>query len=217
MRNPGNRSRRPAAGIALAALLGLAWPMEASSYCLSGVRWPDNLRPADVFYNPSGKVTANQCIASGADMDNAVVSGIPPWVAIRFAGTTSKTANKKDDTNVVGWAKLGGQTLGITNYLQYDRFRTVPCGENLFSNLYEADVRITTQFRWTKSGTGGLGCPCAAGSAFYLNAVSEHEFGHVIGLCHVNVPSSLMYPSFGVCENKSKGADETAGENALCY
>ncbi len=209
--------KRMVLAVALGASLAIAWPGRAMAFCLTGVRWPDGVRPADVLYNPGGKVTANQCIASGADMDNAVLSGISPWVAIEFTGTTTKTANKKDSTNVVGWAKLGGQTLGITNYLQYDRFRTVPCGGNLFSNLYEADVRLTTQFRWTKAGAGGLGCPCAAGSAFYLNAVSEHEFGHVIGLCHVNQRSSLMYASFDVCENKSKGADETAGENALCY
>jgi len=47
--------------------------------------------------------------------------------------------------------------------------------------------------------------------------VAQHEFGHVIGLCHTNTPSSLMYPSFGACQNKSKGSDENAGENALCY
>jgi hypothetical protein len=147
-------------------------------------------------------------------MDSAVTSGITPWKAITYAGTTNAAANKRDGRNVVGWAKLGGGTLGITNYLSYDRTRTVACKGNLFSNLYEADVRITTSYRWT---AGGGQCPCAAGSAFYVDGVSEHEFGHVIGLCHVNQPSSLMYPSFGTCENKNKGNDETAGESALCY
>lgn len=183
---------------------------DALAYCLTGVRWPAQ---ADVFYNPSGKITSGQCI-SASQMDSAVTSGITPWSAIRYAGTTSKAGNKRDGQNTVAWAKLGGGTLGITNYLKYDRYRTVPCGSNLFANLYEADVRITTTYRWT---SGGGSCPCAAGAAFYLNAVSEHEFGHVIGLCHVNQPSSLMYPSFGTCENKSKGADENAGENATCW
>jgi hypothetical protein len=199
--------------LAAAAALGSLVASSASAYCLTGVRWPDNNRPANVSYNPSGKVTTGQCISS-SQMDTAVVAGINPWVAVTYAGTTGARANRRDGTNVVGWANLGGQTLGITNYLGYDRLRTVPCQGNLFANLYEADVRLTTQFRWTS--TQGQ-CPCAAGSAFYLNAVSEHEFGHVIGLCHVNQSSSLMYPSFGVCENKSKGPDETAGEHALCY
>ncbi len=183
---------------------------DALAYCLTGVRWPAQ---ADVFYNANGKVTTGQCI-SASQMDSAVTSGITPWSAIRYAGTTTKTANKRDGQNTVGWANLGGQTLGITNYLKYDRQLTVPCGGNLFANLYEADVRHTTSYRWT---SGGGQCPCAAGSAFYLNAVSAHEFGHVIGLCHVNTPSSLMYPSFGACENKNKGSDENAGENATCW
>lgn len=182
----------------------------AFAYCLTGVRWPST---ANIYYNANGKVTTGQCISS-SQMDSAVTSGITPWKAIRYAGTTTKTANKKDGVNTVGWANLGGGTLGITNYLNNDRFRTVPCKGNNFANLYEADVRLATAYRWI-SGSGG--CPCAAGSAFFLDDVSAHEFGHVIGLCHVNTPSSLMYPSFGACENKNKGSDETAGESALCY
>ena len=186
---------------------------DATAYCLTGVRWPDDLTPAPVLYNSSGKVTTGQCISS-TQMDNAVTGGIGPWRAISYGGTTTKTANKRDGVNVVGWANLGGQTLGITNYLKYDRTRTVSCGGNLFANIFESDVRLTTSFRWT---SGGGQCPCAAGSAFYLNGVSEHEFGHVIGLCHTNNPSSLMYPSFGACGNKSSSGDENSGENAICY
>jgi len=204
---------RPAVLTVLLATLLFSLATDAAAYCLTGVRWPDNLTPAPIRYNPNGKVTSGQCI-SASQMDNAVTSGISPWRAISYDGTTTLAGNKKDGVSVVAWAKLGGQTLGITNYLKYDRFRTVSCGGDLFSNLFEADVRITTTYRWT---SGGGQCPCTAGSAFYLNGVSEHEFGHVIGLCHVNQPSSLMYPSFGVCENKSSGGDENAGENALCY
>jgi matrixin len=194
----------------LVAVIGMTLAPGALAYCLTGVRWPSR---ADVFYNPNGKVTSGQCI-SASTMDSAITSGISPWSAIRYAGTTSSTANKRDGRNTLGWANLGGQTLGINNYLKYDRTRTVPCGGNLFANLFEADVRVTTTYRWT---SGGGQCPCAAGPAFYLNAVAEHEFGHVAGLCHVNTPSSLMYPSFDVCENKSKGSDENAGENATCW
>jgi hypothetical protein len=123
------------------------------------------------------------------------------------------TSGQCISSSQMGNAVTGG-TLGVTNYLSNDRFRTVPCGGNPFANLYEADVRLTTTYRWT---SGGGQCPCAAGPAFDLNAVSEHEFGHVIGLCHTNNPSSLMYPSFETCENKSSGGDENSGENALCY
>ncbi len=180
------------------------------AYCLTGVRWPGT---GSVYYNPSGKLTTGQCISS-SQMDSAVTGGITIWKALRYAGTTTATANKKDGKSVVGWAKLGGSTLGITNYLSYDRYRTVLCKGNYFANLYEADVRITTAYRWTSTGGG---CPCAAGSAIYLNSVASHENGHVAGLCHVSNPAALMYYATGVCENKGKTSDETAGESALCY
>jgi Matrixin len=201
------------AGAALAAALCGAAVPQAFAYCLTGVRWPDGDRPADVFYNTKGKVTSGQCISS-AQMDSAVTGSVSPWKAIRYAGTTSKGANKRDGQNTIGWAKLGGGTLGITNYLSYDRTRTASCKGNLFANLYEADVRLTTSYRWT-SPSGS--CPCAAGSAYYVDGVATHELGHVIGLCHTTDPSDLMYPSFGACEDKNKSSDETAGENALCY
>ena len=196
--------------IILAASCLLLATSGAAAYCLIGVRWPAS---TDVRYNPNGKVIAGQCI-SASQMDSAVTGAISPWRPLSYAGTTNKTANKRDGQNTAGWANLGGQTLGVTNLLRYDRQATFSCGGNLFANLYEADVRITTAYRWT---AGGGGCPCAAGSAYYLNAVSEHEFGHVTGLCHTNTPSSLMYPSFAACQNKSSGSDENAGENALCY
>lgn len=196
--------------LAVLAAVASTLAVPAMAYCLTGVRWPAD---TTVYYNPAGKITSGQCITS-SQMDSALTGGIGQWRALSYAGTTTKAANKKDGQNTVGWAKLGGQTLGVTNYLNNDRWRTVQCGGNLFANLYEADVRITTTYRWT---SGGGSCPCAAGSAFYVDDVATHEYGHVIGLCHVNTPSSLMYPSFGVCENKSKGSDENSGENALCY
>jgi len=194
-------------GIAAALLL----PADAQAYCLTGVKWPTP-PDASVRYNSSGKVTNGQCISS-SQMDNAVTGTIGSWKALTYAGTTSAKANRRDGVNTVGWAKLGGQTLGVTNYLRYGS-PILTCGANSFYTLVEADVRITTTYRWT---SGGGSCPCAAGSAFYLNAVAEHEYGHVAGLCHVSNPNSLMYPSFGACENKNKGSDENSGENALCY
>jgi hypothetical protein len=194
---------------ALAAFLVV--PADVQAYCLTGVKWPTP-PDASMRYNASGKVTSGQCI-SASQMDSAITGSIGNWRALTYAGTTSAKANRRDGQNTVGWAKLGGQTLGITNYLRYGS-PILTCGSNSFQTAYEIDVRLTTTYRWT---SGGGQCPCAAGSAFYLNAVASHEFGHVVGLCHTNQPSSLMYPSFGVCENKSVGGDENAGENALCY
>ncbi len=193
------------------ALLGLvALTPAAWGYCLTGLKWPTP-PDANFYYKAAGKVTSGQCISS-SQMDTAVTGQIGTWKALTHAGSTTKKANKPDNTNVVGWANLGSQK-GITNYIKYGT-PLLTCGSNSFYRALEIDVRLATAFRW--SSTAGS-CPCAAGSAFYLNAVAQHEFGHAVGLCHTNTPSSLMYPSFGVCENKSKGSDEGAGETALCY
>ena len=188
----------------------------ALAYCLNGVRWfPGGLASENVYYNSAKKVTTGQCISSST-MDNQVISGITAWDVLNYAGTTTKTPNKKDSQNTVGWAKLGGTTLGITNYLDYDRFRTktASCsGSTLWAELYEVDVRLSTSYRWVDTGP----CPCAAGSAFHLGGVSQHEFGHVIGLCHENDFATLMNSSVGACSVTNKGSDETQGEDALCY
>ena len=206
------RARPIVLAVAAVALVATA-SVPAFAYCLTGVKW--NTPPdAQIRYNASGKVTSGQCISS-SQMDSAATgNAISTWRALTYAGTTSARPNRRDGTNTVGWAKLGGQTLGVTNYLNYNGTFNLSCGGNAFAQLFEADVRLSTSYRWTS--TAGQ-CPCAAGSAIYLNAVAEHEFAHVVGLCHVNQPSSLMYPSFGVCDNKSKGGDENSGENALCY
>jgi hypothetical protein len=196
--------------LVILVLLAAAAPT-ARAACLTGLKWPTP-PDASFYYNAANKVPTGQCISS-SQMDSAVTGQLGTWKALTYAGTTTKKANKPDNTNVVGWANLGGQTLGITNYIKYGN-PILTCGANSFYTAMEIDVRLSTAYRWTS--TQGS-CPCAAGSAIYLNGVAQHEFGHAIGLCHTNVPSSLMYPSFGVCENKSKGADEVAGENALCY
>ncbi|HKQ62826.1 MAG TPA: matrixin family metalloprotease [Candidatus Polarisedimenticolaceae bacterium] len=203
--------RKTSIRILVVAVLAAAAVPAAWAYCLTGVKWPTP-PDATMYYNSSGKVTSGQCISS-SQLDTAVTGQIGTWKALTYAGTTSKKANRRDGQNTAGWANLGGQTLGITNYLSYGN-PILTCGANSFYTALEIDVRVTTAFRWTS--TAGS-CPCAAGSAFYLNGIAQHEFGHAIGLCHTNTPSSLMYPSFGVCENKSKGTDENAGENALCY
>jgi len=191
-------------------------PPSALAYCLNGLRWfPGSLASENVYYNSSGKVTSGQCISSPA-MDAQVTNAIGVWDVLKYNGTTTKKANAKDDQNTVGWANLGGTTLGITNYLKKDRFLTKfdTCGGGPWAELYEADVRLSKTFRWTD---GVVACPCAAGSAYSLGSVSEHEFGHVIGLCHENDFDTLMNSSIGACLNDRKGSDESAGENALCY
>src|SRR5678816_2622366 len=115
--------------------------LPASAYCLTGIRWPSN---TTVSYNPSGKVTGSvQCGGDASAMDSAVRGG-DSWSRMSIpSGTTSAKPNRQDGQNTVGWARLGGGTLGVTNYLNTDRFYNWQCGSNRFANAYEVDVRIT--------------------------------------------------------------------------
>jgi hypothetical protein len=199
--------------LSVAALVGFAVvaAAPASAYCLWGIKW--NTPPdANMYYNSSGKVTSGQCISS-SQMDSVVTGGVGKWRALTYAGTTTAKANRRDGRNTIGWANLGGGTLGITNLLRYGN-PILTCGSNSFYSAIELDVRLATAYRWTATGTA---CPCPAGSAFFLNSVAEHEYGHVTGLCHSSQSSALMYATFGACQNKSIGSDDNAGQNALCY
>lgn len=196
---------------AVLLVLAVATP-EARAYCLWGYKW--RTTPVSMYYNASGKITSGQCISS-AQLDSAITGKITAWRALRYAGTTTRSGNVRDGFNVIGWRNLGATgTLGVTYRLNNSSSRTQSCGANSFFEFFETDVLFNTVYRWTsRAGT----CPCTAGSGYYLDTVADHEFGHVIGLCHSSVTSALMYPSVGACQSKGHSSDDNAGQNALCY
>jgi hypothetical protein len=79
-----------------------------------------------------------------------------------------------DGWNDVGWASLGGTTLGVTWWV---------------TSSPEADMALNTKFTW-KSTCG------SSGSGYDVETVFLHENGHVAGLDHTNVTDSVMYPSY---------------------
>jgi len=79
-----------------------------------------------------------------------------------------------DGLNDVGWASLGGSTLGVTWFTTSDP---------------EADMAISTRFAWH------LGCT-DSGAGYDLETVFLHENGHVAGLDHTSTTQSVMYPSY---------------------
>jgi hypothetical protein len=83
-------------------------------------------------------------------------------------------AQANDGHNDVGWASLGGSTLGVTWYT--------------FAGP-ETDMALNTGFTWKSTCS-------SSGSGYDVETVFLHENGHVAGLDHAKRTDSIMYPSY---------------------
>ena len=173
-------------------------PPQSAAFTFNGLVW-DEL-PVVQSYNPSGEPTS----AAATALTNTYGdwSGVPgSRYRIGSGGTTSRCPSLVrecrgpqvfDGFNDVGWARLGGRTLGVTWY---------------GTAADEADMAINTRFAWS------TGCVQVAG-AFDLETVYLHENGHVAGLGHSSDPNAVMYPSYQTARC-TLGADDSAGLAAL--
>jgi hypothetical protein len=148
-------------------------------YFYTGLQWS----PPSVTqnYNPAGQPLAAQTALTNTYSDWSNVSA--STYRISSGGTTDRCpslvqecpgAQVNDNNNDVGWAALGGTTLGVTWFTASDP---------------EADMALNTRFTW-KSTCG------SGGSGYDVETVFLHENGHVAGLDHANRTDSVMYPSY---------------------
>jgi matrixin len=149
-------------------------------YFFNGLKWS----PPTVTQNYNG---ANAPIAA----QTALVNTYSDWsnvtgstYRISSGGTTTRCpslvkecpgAQVNDARNDVGWAGLGGTTLGVTWFTP---------------SSPEADMALNTHFTWKNT------CGTSGGSAYDVETVFLHENGHVAGLDHANRTDSVMYPSY---------------------
>jgi hypothetical protein len=197
---PAGESARQAADRALEAQ-GAKRPPEppqSSAYTFNGLYW-DSLSVVQ-SYNPAGQpTTAAQTALRNTHSDWSGVSGSS--YRISWGGTTTRCpslvrecpgAQRYDGRNDVGWARLGGNTLGVTWYS---------------TSIDEADMALNTGFSWSTA--------CVQmGGAIDLETVFLHENGHVAGLGHSSNTSAVMYPSYQTARC-SLAADDRAGLAAL--
>jgi|SRR5918999_1332104 hypothetical protein len=186
-----------------AALLCLS--SSVFGYTLNGRKWFTS-SDARFFYNGANGAT---CCLSASEQQSQIVSGITPWAIASFGGSTSASGAKRDGVNAISWGKLGGTTLGVTNYVSTNTSQTQVCNGNLLARFQEVDVRFNNQFRWMNANN------CSSG--FDLAGVSTHEFGHAVGLGHTDVPGATMFPSVGACDFSisSLAADDKSGYSAI--
>jgi len=177
----------------------------AFTYTLNGRKW---FSSADAkFYLNSSNGPA--CCLSSSQQSSQISSGINAWAIAGNGGTTTKSGAKNDGQNVVSWAKLGGTTLGVTNYVTTDTSQSQVCNGTLIYRFVEVDVRFNNSYSWQTSS----GCS----NGFDLAGVATHEFGHAVGLGHSSVAGATMYPSVAACDfsMSSLANDDKAGYQAI--
>lgn len=192
---PAGESARENAHRALGELG--ARPVQEEAFTATGLVW-DTL-PVVQNYNPSGQAV------SAADDLQATQSTWSGVTGSRFrmasGGTTTRCPSlskscrggqRFDGNNDVGWARLGGRTLGVTWSS---------------SSIDEADMVLNTAFRWSD------GCTQAQGT-YDVRSVLLHENGHVAGLGHSSDPSAVMYSTYQTVRC-TLSADDQAGIRAL--
>jgi hypothetical protein len=177
----------------------------AFAYTLNGRKWFSSTDAT--FYLNSSNGPA--CCLSASALQSQIVSGINAWGIARSGGSTSASGAKRDGVNAVSWGKLGGTTLGVTNYISTDTSQSQVCNGNLIYRFEEVDVRFNSAYNWQTSST------CTNG--FDLAGVATHEFGHAVGLGHSTVQGATMYPSVASCDfsMSSLANDDKAGYSAI--
>jgi hypothetical protein len=185
---------------ALFAML-LCLSSSAFGFSLNGRKWFSSA-DARFYYNSASGAA---CCHTASELQNKITSGINAWGIASYGGTTTRSGAKRDGQNVISWGKLGGTTLGVTNYISTDTSQSQVCNGTLIYRFTEVDVRFNSAFSWQNSSG------CSGG--FDLAGVSVHEFGHAVGLGHSNVQGATMYPSISSCNfsASSLDSDDRAG------
>jgi hypothetical protein len=174
-------------------------------YTLNGRKWFSSGEATFHLNNSNGPT----CCISPSEQQSEISAGVRAWGIASLGTTTTLSGARADGVNVVSWSKLGGTTLGVTNYTTTDTTQSVTCGGNLFYRFVEVDVRFNNAFNWqTSSGCSG---------GYDLQGVATHEFGHAVGLGHSNVSGATMYPSVAACDfgTSSLSTDDKNGYNAI--
>ena len=181
-----------------AALRGQgADPVESSGFAFNGLFW--DVLPVTQNYNPSG---------APLDALGALQSTHSTWSGVSgsryrtvYGGQTTRCPSLVsqcrgpqtwDGKNDVGWARLGGTTLGVTWY---------------GTSRDEADMVLSTRYGWSST--------CGNVSGRYdVQTVLLHENGHVAGLDHSSDRNAVMYASYHGAQC-SLAADDRAGISGL--
>jgi len=148
-------------------------------------KWPS--MPIPFWINEKGYTQ----IGNGSEFP-AVLSSFQTWenvptadIRFNYLGTTTTSSAGRDGMNIVSFADtstpLGSSTIAVT----FSFFRTAPGSGLIFD---EADIVFNPALEFSTS---------AEENKFDIQSILTHEVGHLLGLDHSVLASSVMQP-FGV-------------------
>ena len=210
------RTKRLAIAVAF-TLAALMISSAASAYVLLNPprRWFNADTPRNVRVDNGGLASV-----TGNDPDHGVTAAVNAVKAWNGSGVNVTTANSANVSYTLGDGISDlifadprhictGSCIAATTTGYYDTGSTGTCGGLSVVQVTDSDVAFNLNFDYATVAQG------SCSSEIYLESVTTHEIGHLIGLAHSSTPSALMYPSIAYCDNKGLTSDDINGRNAL--
>ena len=119
-----------------------------------------------------------------------------------------------DPLNICKGSCIAATTTGFFNAGQTGTCSYAGGGSLAVVAVTDADIAFNLRFKYTTASEDPPGSGTCSNEIF-LEAVTTHEVGHLIGLAHSAVSAALMAPTVSFCVNKPLNSDDTLGRNAL--
>ncbi len=178
--------------------------------------------PRRWFNTPKNVIVDSGGLASVTDSDNGVTAARGAVTAWNGRGAGNVVTSSTGAPNVVPGDTTShlvfgdpfrickGTCLAATTVGYYDTGSTGTCGGLDVVEITDSDVFFNLRYDFTTARE-----PDGCSGEIYLEAVTTHEIGHLIGLGHSGNSAALMYASVSYCNNKAIHSDDEAGLNAL--
>ena len=167
------------------------------SFSYSGYKY-DSL-PVDFYFNSAG----TSDVSGDAEFD-ALTASFNTWQAVSSCSWTwsyqGRTGNSSygsfDGQNLVGWAYLGGSTIGQCTWWTSG------------STILESDIVLSSGYTWSTTGAVGT---------MDVQNVATHEIGHTLSLGHSSDPEATMwaYGEYGETKRRTLEQDDIDGINYI--